>query len=64
MVKSLLKVKRLEKGYTQEQLARTCNVTTRTIQNLEKNPNMNIITLYAIKKALQLKTIAELFTEI
>ena len=54
---------RLQKGITQEELARITNVTTRTIQNMEKMPNANIKVLFAIKKALQLKTIEELFEE-
>lgn len=56
MVSNNLKEIRLQLGYTQEELARLCDCTLRTIQNIENNKNCNpgIETVLKIKKALNI----------
>lgn len=47
-----IKVKRLEKGLTQEQLARLANLTTVTINRAEKKGEMKLSTYKKIMQAL------------
>ncbi|MBY6889758.1 helix-turn-helix transcriptional regulator [Clostridium botulinum] len=43
---------RLKKGISQEKLARICDVSTRTIQNAEREVNKNVEIICKIKDAL------------
>lgn len=47
-----IKVKRLEKGLTQEQLARLANLTTVTINRAERKGDMKLSTYNKIMQAL------------
>lgn len=63
-LKSNLKELRLKTGMTQEDLSIRCQVSTRTIQNLEKEVNKNIELLYKLKKELNLNSLDDLFSNI
>lgn len=52
VVKSRIKDIRNQKGISQEKLAQKCEISARTIQNLEKEINESIIILIKIKNAL------------
>lgn len=51
-----LKIYRINAGISQENLARICNVSLRTIQNIEnKDSNPSVYLAIKIKNALQCK---------
>lgn len=63
MLKNNMKEIRKIRNITQEELAREIDVSVRTIQNIEKNSNTDILTAFKIKKALNTKSLEEIFEE-
>ncbi|NFV14560.1 helix-turn-helix transcriptional regulator [Clostridium sporogenes] len=51
-IKTNIQEIRLKRGMTQEQLSRMCDISNKTIQNLEKDVNKNIEIICKIKDAL------------
>lgn len=58
----MLKFYREKRGMTQEELARQVDVSTRTIQNIERSNNTNVHIAIKIAKILK-HTVEEIFEE-
>ena len=54
-LKNNVKNIRLEKGYTQEELARKIDISWRTLQKIEAGANTTIYVALKLKKALKCK---------
>lgn len=58
-----VKTRRTEKGMTQEEVARTADISLTEYRNIEKGRRVpSIYITLKLKKALQLATVEELFT--